>query len=160
MLDWLAEVGATLDRGYILLFDYALPAAELYGPKRMTGTLRAFRAHHVSNDVLSGVGRQDVTAHVDLDALADGAQAAGLQVAGKTTQAEFLVGVGLSELLDQERAEAGEDWARQLELRASVGRLLDPRHLGGYAVVALGKGVDPAATLRGFGFKLERPDAL
>ena len=106
------------------------PPPSFTGLKRMTGTLRAFRAHHVSNDVLSGVGRQDVTAHVDLDALADGAQAAGLQVAGKTTQAEFLVGVGLSELLDQERAEAGEDWARQLELRASVGTAARPAPSG------------------------------
>jgi SAM-dependent MidA family methyltransferase len=160
MLDWLSEVGATLERGYVLLFDYGLPARELYGSQRLTGTVRAFRSHHVSSDILSGVGRQDLTAHVDLDALADGATAAGFTVAGWTTQAEFLVGVGLSELLEQERAEAGEDWAKQVELRASVGRLLDPRHLGGYAVLALGKDVDPGTPLSGFGFKLERPDAL
>jgi len=160
MVEWLAEGGGTLERGYVLLFDYGLSAAELYGRQRLTGTLRAFRAHHVSSDVLGGVGRQDLTAHVDLDALADGAQAAGLQVLGRTTQAEFLVGVGLTELLEKERAEAGEDWAKHLELRASVGRLLDPRHLGGYAVIALGKGVEAGPPLRGFGFKLERPDAL
>jgi SAM-dependent MidA family methyltransferase len=160
MLDWLAELGSTLTRGYVLIFDYGLPASALYGSLRLTGTLRAFRSHHVSSDVLGGVGRQDLTAHVDLDALADGAQAAGLEVIGRTSQAEFLVGVGLSDLLEEARAEAGEDWSKQLELRASVGRLLDPRHLGGYTVVALGKGVDAEPLLRGFGFKLERPSAL
>jgi SAM-dependent MidA family methyltransferase len=160
MLDWLAELGRTLTRGYVLIFDYGLPADELYGSKRLTGTLRAFRSHHVSSDVLGGVGRQDLTAHVDLDALAGGARAAGLQVIGRTTQAEFLVGVGLSELLEQERARAGEDWAKQLELRASVGRLLDPRQLGGYAVIALGRGVETGPPLRGFDFKLERPNAV
>ena len=160
MLDWLAEVATTLVRGYVLIFDYGLPADELYGSQRLTGTLRAFRSHHVSSDVLGGVGRQDLTAHVDLDALADAAQAAGLQVIGRTTQAEFLVGVGLGELLEQERALAGEDWSKQLELRSSVGRLLDPRHLGGYAVIALGKGVEAGLPLRGFDFKLERPDAV
>jgi len=160
MLEWLTEVATTLERGYVLIFDYGLPAAELYGPTRLTGTLRAFRSHHVSSDILGGVGRQDLTAHVDLDGLTNGAAAVGLQIVSRTTQAEFLVGVGLSELLEQARAEAGEDWAKQLELRASVGRLLDPRQLGGYAVVALGKGVDAAAPLRGFGFKLERPRAL
>jgi len=160
MLDWLAEVNATLERGYVLIFDYGLPVAELYGTQRLTGTLRAFRAHHVSSDVLGGVGRQDLTAHVDLDALADGAQAAGLEVVGRTTQAEFLVGIGLSELLEQARAEAGEDWAKQLELRGSAGRLLDPRHLGAYAVIALGKGVADAPPLRGFDFQLKRPNAI
>jgi SAM-dependent MidA family methyltransferase len=160
MLDWLAEVAATLERGYVLVFDYGLPAQDLYGPKRLTGTLRAFRFHHVSSDILGGVGRRDLTAHVDLDALADGARAAGLQVIGTTTQAEFLVGVGLSELLEEARALAGEDWAKQLELRASAGRLLDPQHLGGYAAVALSRGVESPTPLRGFGFKLERPNAL
>lgn len=157
MLDWLAEVAATLARGYVLIFDYGLPATELYGPGRQTGTLRAFRSHHVSSDILSGVGRQDLTAHVDLDALADGARAAGLDVIGWTTQAEFLVGNGMAELLEQERRAAGEDWAGQLELRSSVGRLLDPRQLGGYAVIALGRGVERDPPLRGFDFKLARP---
>ena len=160
MLDWLAEVGGHTrprPRAPLRLCPARRRALRAQADDRHSACFpRAPRQQRRP----SGVGRQDLTAHVDLDALADGAQAAGLQVAGKTTQAEFLVGVGLSELLDQERAEAGEDWARQLELRASVGRLLDPRHLGGYAVVALGKGVDPAAPLRGFGFKLERPDAL
>jgi len=160
MLDWLTEVGATLDRGYVLIFDYGLPAAELYGPTRRTGTLRAFRSHHVSSDVLGGVGRQDLTAHVDLDALAGGARRAGFDVVGRTTQAEFLAGVGLAELLAEVRAEAGEDWAKQLELRSSVGRLLDPRHLGAYAVVALGRGVEATTPLGGFGFKLDRADAV
>ena len=44
------------------------------GRERLTGTLRAFRSHHVSSDVLGGVGRQDLTAHVDLDALEAGAR--------------------------------------------------------------------------------------
>ena len=106
--------------------------------------------------MLGGVGHQDLTAHVDLDALADGAKAVGLDVIGRTTQAEFLVGNGLAQLLELERAAAGEDWRKQTELRSSVGRLLDPRQLGGYAVVALGRGVERDPPLRGFDFRLAR----
>ena len=73
------------------------------------------------------------------------------------SSAEFLVGNGFAEVLEQERGKAGEDWASQLELRSSVGRLLDPRQLGGYAVVALGRGVERDPPLRGFDFKLARP---
>ncbi|MEA2676500.1 MAG: hypothetical protein QOJ81_641, partial [Chloroflexota bacterium] len=37
MLDWLAETGRHLQRGYALILDYGAPASELYGPDRATG---------------------------------------------------------------------------------------------------------------------------
>jgi len=154
MLDWLGEVSGQLERGYALIFDYGLPAAELYGAARRTGTLRAFRSHHVGSDALAGVGRQDLTAHVDLDVLEAGARQAGFEVLGRTTQAEFLVGCGLEALLEEERAEAGEDWNAQLTLRSAVHRLLDPRALGGYAVVVLGGGVPAEPSLAGLSYRL------
>jgi SAM-dependent MidA family methyltransferase len=144
MLDWLAEIGGDLERGYALILDYGAPAAELYGadhPERASGTLRAFRGQHVSSDVLGAVGHQDLTAHVDLDTLADGARDAGLEVLGRVRQAEFLLGCGLDEAYVAARAEADNDWDSALNLRAAVRRLLDPQALGGYAAVVLGKGV-------------------
>jgi SAM-dependent MidA family methyltransferase len=156
MAEWLAEVARTLERGYVLIIDYAAEPADLYGPQRRKGSLRAFRAHHVGADVLGGVGRQDITATVDLGALRRHAEASGLAWLGRTTQAEFLVGSGLEELLTEERDRVGQDWARLLELRSAVGRLLDPRAMGGYAVVVLGRDVPAEPPLRGFGFKLER----
>jgi SAM-dependent MidA family methyltransferase len=154
MLDWLSGLPAQLERGYVLVIDYGLPAAELYGPARATGTLRAFRGQHVSSGVLAGVGHQDLTATVDLDALERGATAAGLEVIGRTTQAEFLVGCGLEELMVAEGEGAGEDWQAQLVLRSSIGRLLDPRQLGGYAVVVLGRDVPAGPPLRGLAYRL------
>ena len=156
MLDWLVGLPAQLERGHVLIFDYGLPAAEMYGSARLKGTLRAFRSHHVSSDALAGAGRQDLTAHVDLDALEAGAAQAGLGVLGHTTQAEFLVGCGLEALLEEERAEAGEDWEARLTLRSAVRRLLDPRALGGYTVVVLGRGVQPEPPLAGLSYRLPR----
>ncbi|HWH37013.1 MAG TPA: SAM-dependent methyltransferase, partial [Candidatus Limnocylindrales bacterium] len=127
MGDWLAEVGATLERGYVLIIDYGDDPAALYGSDRYEGTLRAFRGHHVGRDVLAGVGRQDLTATVDLGALERLSAVAGLDWLGRTTQAEFLVGAGLEQVLAEERERVGEDWQSQLELRAAIGRLLDPR---------------------------------
>jgi SAM-dependent MidA family methyltransferase len=151
---WLGELAGTLERGYVVIIDYGLPAAELYGAARRTGTLRAFRSHHVSSGLLAGVGHQDLTAHIDLDALEASAREQGFDILGRTSQAEFLVGCGLQELLEAERKEAGEDWSAQLLLRSSVGRLLDPRQLGGYAVVVLARGVSTDPPLRGLSFKL------
>jgi len=149
MLDWLAGVGRDLVRGYVLVIDYGAPATELYGPERATGSLRAFRGQHVSSDVLGGVGHQDLTAHVDLDALEQGARDAGLEVLGRTRQAEFLLGSGLESAYADARATADADWEPALTLRAAVRRLLDPRALGGYAVVVLGHDVARQPPLRG-----------
>ena len=152
MVDWLAEIGRDLERGYALILDYGATAAELYGadhPERATGTLRAFRGQHVSSNVLGAVGHQDLTAHVDLDALTDGARDAGLDVLGRVRQAEFLLRCGLDEAYVAARTEADNDWESALGLRAAVRRLLDPQALGGYAVVVLGKGVEREPVLRG-----------
>jgi SAM-dependent MidA family methyltransferase len=144
MLDWLAEIGRDLERGYVLIFDYGLPATELYGPDRATGTVRAFRGQHVSGDVLGGVGHQDITAHVDLDALEDGARDAGLDLVQRTRQAEFLLRNGFEQIYAEARKTADEHWAAATLLRSAVARLLDPRGMGGFAVVILGKGVASA----------------
>lgn len=144
MLDWLAQIGRDLERGYALIFDYGLPASELYGPDRSTGTLRAFRGQHVSSDVLGAVGHQDITAHVDLDALEVGARAAGFDVIRRTRQAEFLLANGFEQVYAQERRTADEDWDAATQLRSAVTRLLDPRGMGGFAVVILGRGVASA----------------
>jgi len=149
MLEWLAEVARDLERGYVLMLDYGAPANVLYGPERITSTLRAFRGQHVSSDILGSVGHQDLTAHVDLDALADGARNAGLDVLGQVRQAEFLLGCGLDEAYVAARAEADNDWDSALNLRAAVRRLLDPQALGGYAAVVLGNGVEREPPLRG-----------
>lgn len=157
MADWLGEVHRDLERGYVLLIDYGLAQAELRSPARATGTLRAFRGQHVSSDVLSGVGRQDITAHVDLDALELDARAAGFEVLGRTTQAEFLMGCGLDEIYQAAKADADQEWEPALLLRSAVRRLLDPLHLGAYAVVILGKEVSGQAPLRGLGYRMPRP---
>jgi SAM-dependent MidA family methyltransferase len=154
MGSWLAELATSLERGYVLLIDYGAEPADLYGPQRPAGSLRAFRGHHVGRDLLSAVGRQDLTATVDLAALRRLAEAAGLSVLGQVTQAELLVGCGLEEALEAARDRAGEDWEELLGLRSAVARLLDPRQLGGYAAVFLGREVEAASPLCGLSFRL------
>lgn len=156
--EWLREVSADLRRGYVLLFDYALPQADLYSPVRAEGTARAFRGHHVSSDLLSGVGRQDLTAHVNLDALRRDAEAAGFDVLGTVRQNEFLLACGLDQEYRAAREEADREWETAAALRSAIQRFLDPNHLGGYKVVVLGKDVDAARPLMGL-TPIKRPGA-
>lgn len=134
---WMAEVAPTLaPGGVILVIDYGHQAAELYGPRRMAGSLLTYRGHEVADDPFSAVGHTDITAHVDISALERAAAEAGLEATGATSQAQFLARLGLGELLAELGRGTEVDPAAYMEARSAVARLLDPRHLGGFQVLA------------------------
>lgn len=152
---WLRGLGARLERGYALLIDYGHPAAQLYdAAKRASGLLRTYRRHHAGDDPYRFVGEQDMTAHVDWTTLERVAEEAGLDVLGRTTQAEFLTGLGLGDLLVELQSRPGLTHAGYAAARAAVVRLLDPAALGRFGVLALGRGVATGPPLRGLGFRL------
>jgi SAM-dependent MidA family methyltransferase len=99
MTGWLHSVAERLETGLLLLCDYGFPRREYYHPQRDQGTLMCHYQHYAHTDPLILVGLQDLTAHVDFTAVASVAQSAGLQVAGYTTQANFLLACGLPDLL-------------------------------------------------------------
>ncbi len=152
--DWIARVSSELERGLLLLVDYGYRARELYSARRANGTLLAYVRHRAHDDPLRNVGRQDLTAHVDLTAVERAAERAGLDRLGVTTQAEFLVGLGIGELLSAIQADPSTSLETYLGLRSSVVRLLDPAATGRFAVMAFGRGVAPGTQLQGFGFRL------
>jgi SAM-dependent MidA family methyltransferase len=145
----LAAMASSLGQGGVLLvIDYGHEAAELYGPRRLAGSLLTYRAHRVTDDPFEAVGRADLTAHVDLTALTRTAAQAGLVPLGRTTQARFLADLGLGDLLSALGRDPDTAVPAYLEARSAVARLLDPRHLGGFVVLAWGRprGVaDPGA---------------
>jgi SAM-dependent MidA family methyltransferase len=152
---WAAEVGRRLAAGLVLVIDYGAPAAELYEPRRRAGTLMTYRGHTADaapDAPFHDVGERDLTAHVDTTALAAALAAARLDVLGETTQAEMLVGCGLEDLLQRAQA-AAVTAAAALELRSSVRRLLDPRHLGGFRAVLAGRGLASDPPLRSLAFR-------
>jgi SAM-dependent MidA family methyltransferase len=147
---WLDEVAGALERGYLLVMDYGHDAAELYSTRRFAGTLLGYRGHAVSDDPFVSVGRQDLTAHVDFTSLVALAVERGLQPLGRTTQARFLVDAGLERRLNDERERPDLSVEDYLALRSSIGRLLDPRQLGGFGVLLFGRDVPPDALPSGF----------
>lgn len=148
---WTASAAAEVQRGALLLIDYGHPAAELYGARRMAGSLLAYVGQRVHDEPLINVGRQDLTAHVDLTAVERVAAESGLDRLGVTTQARFLVDLGIEELLRRAQADPTATPEAYLALRSGLMRLLDPRATGGFAVLAFGRGLQPNARLRGFG---------
>jgi SAM-dependent MidA family methyltransferase len=89
---WLASLADTLRRGVLLFIDYGLPRREFYALERSAGTLLCHYRHRFHDDPLLRLGLQDITAWVDFTAVAEAGLAAGLDLAGYTTQAHFLIG--------------------------------------------------------------------
>jgi SAM-dependent MidA family methyltransferase len=141
---WVTGVGAALERGMILLFDYGLPRSHYYHPQRVNGTLRCHFKQRAHYDPYINVGVQDITAWVDFTRVAEAGLAAGLDVAGFCTQAAFLLATGI-EALTAEAVGTVEHTRRAGEAR----RLLMPGEMGeAFKALALTRDYD--ATLCGF----------
>ena len=137
---WIAEVAADLERGVLLFIDYGAPAAELYDAvRRRDGTLRAYVRHQVHDDPYRHVGRQDLTAHVDVSAVERAARAAGMTTIGITTQAEALMGLGIERRLQAIQAGPATTLEEYTLVRSALMRLMDPAAMGRFRVMAFGR---------------------
>jgi SAM-dependent MidA family methyltransferase len=140
---WLALLGAGLTAGMILIVDYGYPRRELYLPERRDGTLLCHHRHRAHADPYIHIGLQDITAHVDFTAVAESGAAAGLALAGYTTQANFLIGCGLDRHLNA----AAADPETLLDLAAGAKQLVLPAAMGErFQAIAFTHGVEPPAT--------------
>jgi SAM-dependent MidA family methyltransferase len=126
---WLQAVIGGMDSGALLFVDYGYARAEYYNGQRSSGTLRAFRRHHLVDDVLTYPGLQDLTASVDFTALAEAGTNAGFDLAGYCSQATFLIGNGLEQNLAAAEAKA-RDEAAVHSLRQQAKRLTLPTEMG------------------------------
>ena len=133
-------LAATLTCGAMIFIDYGFPQREYYHPQRHMGTLRAHYRHHALDDPFWLPGLCDLTAHVDFSALAQAATQAGLQLAGYTSQASFLMNAGITELLMQTPP---DNAAVYLPRANAVQRLISPAEMGElFKVIAFTRNLD------------------
>jgi SAM-dependent MidA family methyltransferase len=133
------SVGDRLDLGLLLFIDYGFGRTEYYHPQRARGTLMCHYRHYAHGDPFLLPGLQDITAHVDFTAVAEAGVEAGLRLLGYTSQANFLISCGITELLATSlRSEA----ASYLLQAAAAQKLLSPSEMGElFKAVALGRGI-------------------
>ncbi len=144
--EWLAAVAGALARGVMLFVDYGLPRREYYAAERSTGTLLCHFRHRFHEDPFARPGLQDITAWVDFTAVAEAAQVAGLQVAGYTTQAHFLIGNDIGGFVADV---TGLDVAERVNLSRQAMLLTLPGEMGErFKAMALARGYH--APLGGF----------
>jgi SAM-dependent MidA family methyltransferase len=129
-----------LTRGVLLFVDYGFPAREFYHPQRSEGTLMCHYRHHAHDDPFAFIGLQDITTHVDFSAMATAAIDNGATLLGYTTQAQFLINCGITDLLSMTPA---SDARVYTPLAAQAQKLLSPAEMGElFKVIALGKNID------------------
>jgi len=149
---WVRSVADILEQGVLLLIDYGFPRAEFYHPDRRGGTLMCHYRHRAHTDPLTHVGLQDITAHVDFTAIARAGVEAGLDLLGYTSQAMFLIGCGLDEIV---AALPEGDTRARLAITNEIKKLTLPQEMGElFKAIALGRGIDIA--LRGFALQNRR----
>jgi len=144
---WTRAVTQSLRQGAALWFDYGLPRAQYYLPERHDGTLVCHYRHRAGSDPFVNVGLQDITAWVDFTHLAEASRDAGFELAGFTTQAHFLAGLGIDREM---RLAAGDDQNSFARLASQARQLMLPGEMGErFKAMAWLRGVD--VPLSGFG---------
>jgi SAM-dependent MidA family methyltransferase len=132
------SLAQSLKQGAMLFIDYGFRGAEFYHPQRSAGTLMCHYRHYAHPDPFIYPGLQDITAHVDFTAVAEAGIAAGLQLAGYTTQANFLLAAGMTGLLAKIDP---RDAIRYLPLTNQLQRLVSPAEMGEFfKVIGLTRG--------------------
>ena len=143
---WIGGVASMLREGVALFIDYGLPQRQYYRGERREGTLLCHFHHRFHDDPLINVGVQDIGAWVDFTAVAEAAASAGLSVAGFATQAHFLIGNGLEQLLGPAD---GQELTSRVQLARQAMLLTLPGEMGErFKVIGLTRGFD--RPLRGF----------
>jgi SAM-dependent MidA family methyltransferase len=154
-LDWIDDVAAKLQRGYVVAIDYGRLEDEFQGDVQV-------RAQHRNLDSpFEQIGYADITMHVDWSSIVERARANGLRVAGFTDQHHFLTGI-IAEFGRGSSPEPPAGYCGQSPLpdspktKRALQTLLHPEMLGrAFQVLALEKNV-PAGAPRLAGFKFER----
>jgi SAM-dependent MidA family methyltransferase len=138
---WWTQAARTLRRGKLLTIDFGFAAEELLMPGREQGTLRAYRRHHASSDLLADPGEQDLTADVNFTQLQHIGEKLGLGTEGLVSQEQFLTRI--AQMMWNKEFSCGRWTSKQLR---QFQTLTHPEHLGrSFRVLIQGRNVEKSA---------------
>jgi SAM-dependent MidA family methyltransferase len=142
---WIEGIAAPLRQGSVILIDYGMSRRDYYRAEASGGTLICHYRHRAHDDPFLHPGLQDLSAWVDFSACAEAGETSGLSIDGYTTQAQFLVHGGVTEVL------AGLDEHERLVQGNGLKRLLLPGEMGErFKLLAMCRGRAPGLPGRDF----------
>lgn len=151
-LDWMGEVAAKLQRGYVVTIDYGYTAERYYNQSRYQGTLQCYYQHRYHDNPYVNIGHQDITAHVNFTALELQGAACGLEKLGFVPQGLFLMALGLGDRIAALSTTEGMDIVTLMQRREVLHGLINPMGLGGFGVLLQAKGLtksEPSQVVKG-----------
>jgi SAM-dependent MidA family methyltransferase len=144
-LEYIDEIAANLQRGYVIAIDYGFLDEEF------ERTVQVRARHRNLDSPFEQIGDADITMSVHWRSIIERAQANGLRVAGFTDQHHFLTGI----ISESESGDRGQSLlADSRKAKRELQTLFHPEMLGrGFQVLALAKSVRPKTNpLAGFKF--------
>ena len=123
---WLEATTQALASGLCLFIDYGYTQKRYYDPSRVSGTLSCYYKHLTHDDPFVYPGLQDITAHVDFTHLANCAEALSFDVAGFSSQNQWLTAMGIHAYASMLRQNAADE----PKMTKAVNKLLSPAFMG------------------------------
>lgn len=149
---WMFHVARVLRRGIVITIDYGHTNSDYYAADRKDGTLVCYHQHAVSTNPYARVGEQDMTAHVNFSALAKAGKESDLMPLGFTTLANWLMGLGVEVMVENQDPESQEVQV--------LSQLLRPHGMGTtFKVFVQQKGME-ATSLQGLRYRAFFDDVL
>src|SRR5919201_4276697 len=91
---WVAGLASAMTRGYLLFIDYGGDESDLL-TRFGAGTVRGFARHRLLADPFAEPGAHDLTASVNFTAIRRAAEGAGFTFAGRASQRDALLALGI-----------------------------------------------------------------
>jgi SAM-dependent MidA family methyltransferase len=149
---WMTQMARVLQKGVLITVDYGHTASDYYAVDRKDGTLICYYQHAVSTNPYTRVGEQDMTAHVNFSVLAKAGKECGLLPVGFTTLANWLMGLDVEEMVEDQDPESQDIQA--------LSQLLRPHGMGStFKVLVQQKGLE-SVSLRGLRYRAFFDDVL
>ncbi len=142
-MEWLKDISAILNKGFVITIDYGYPAYIYYGPSKSNGTFLCYYKHTTNENPYERIGLQDITAHVDFTSLALEGNELGLDLLAFTDMASFLMFNG-KDLIEKEFLAAQEmNQVASFKKLSAIKNLIHPEGMGGtFKVLIQGKNVE------------------
>ena len=149
---WMIHVARVLRKGIVITVDYGHTSSDYYASERNNGTFLCYFRHAISTNPFERIGQQDMTAHVNFSALARTGEDHALHPLGFTNLANWLMGLGVEEMISDQDPESKEVQA--------LSQLLRPNGMGStFKVLVQRKGLEPMA-LQGLRYRAFFDDVL
>ncbi|MBN2872055.1 MAG: SAM-dependent methyltransferase [Halothiobacillaceae bacterium] len=129
---WFAQMRASLEaegESWVYLFDYGSHTADVYRADRDQGTLKCHYRHLAHEDPFVYPGLQDITAWVDFQAVAEAAEAAGFELDGERSQAQWLLGTDVPQQVERQ-LQSRDSLVDQARLAQEFRELVMPTDMG------------------------------